>query len=387
MRFRVFACSIAALALFQGSAFAQKRGGGGGGGGTVKGSGNNTPSGKIVVEQRTGSLEALARSRAAAGDCKSALEAFDAALEYSVEPELHRDRGICHEKLGNPFPAMDDYRFYLTYRPNAQDAARIRERLEALMSENGQAPADKSAADKSSDKNGEKISVSTSDSNSTKDGKKKDPDDPNTPTSEDVHSDASASVSLGNAGADDGKSVDTLDADERLASEADTSSLRKGKGFIIGPYFALRDFTKAGYGGGEAFGAAFRYSIGAPSSFVAELGYSTINSTGSDSALGGLMLFGGYEARFGLDPRYTNALLIQGGLGYERLSQGGTGLVASIVLPRGRFGYRHVFGPNIGLELGVDAGYAFVDILGADGAGANSGSFMIGGEVALLVGF
>ncbi|MGH7281360.1 MAG: hypothetical protein ACRELY_07560, partial [Polyangiaceae bacterium] len=106
----------------------------------------------------------------------------------------------------------------------------------------------------------------------------------------------------------------------------------------------------------------------------------------SDTKLGGLMLFGGYEARLGLDDRYTNAILFQGGLGYERLTQGGTGLIASIVLPRGRVGYRHVFGPNVGLELGVDAGYGFVHIVDSDPS-ANDGAFMIGGEVALLVGF
>ncbi len=378
MRFRVLLGSIAALALFSATAFAQKRGGGGGGG-SVKGSGNNTPSGKIVVEHQTGTLEALARSRAAAGDCKGALEAFDAALETSVSPELHRDRGICHEKLSDPFPAMDDYRFYLTYRPDAQDAEQIHARLDALMADNGMAPSDKSG-----DKNGDK---SAGDSSSTKPAKKKDPDDPNTPTADDVHSDASASVSLGNADTDTGKSVDAIDADEKTEVEANASSLRRGKGFVIGPYFALRDFTKAGYGGSEAFGCAFRYSLGAPSSLVTELGYSTINSTGSDSSLGGLMIFGGYEARVGLDDRYTNAILFQAGLGYERYSQGGTGLVASMVLPRGRFGFRHIFGPSIGLEFGADAGYGFVSILGESGDGASSSSFMIGGSVALLVGF
>jgi hypothetical protein len=377
MRFRVFLGSIAALVLLSTSAFAQKRGGGGGGGTVTKGTGNNTPSGQITYEHPTGTLAALARSRAAAGDCKAALEAFDAALENSVDPELHRDRGICHEKLGDPFPAMDDYRYYLTYRPDAKDADSIHDRLDALMVENGQAQAEPTP-DKSSNKTGD-------DKSSQKSDKKHDPEDPSTPTAEDVHSDESASVSLGNAGTDTGKSVDAIDSDEKLESEADASSLRRGTGFVIGPYFALRDFTKAGYGGGEAVGCAFRYSLGAPSSLVTELGYSTINSTGSDSSLGGLMVFGGYEARVGLDPRYTNAILFQAGLGYERLSQGGTGLVASMILPRGRFGFRHIFGPSIGLELGADAGYGFVSILGE--SGASTSSLMIGGSVALLVGF
>ncbi|MEO8876900.1 MAG: tetratricopeptide repeat protein [Polyangiaceae bacterium] len=379
MRFILVASTAALVFCAPTGAFAQKHGGGGGGGST-KGAGNNTPSGKIVVEHNNGSTAALARSRAAGGDCKGALDAFDAALETSVDPELHRDRGICHEKLGNAYPAIDDYRFYLTARPNAQDADRIHDRLDALLADNGQAPADKSAqkAGKNDKKEDDKAKLSA--------GATTAPDE--------VHSDASATVSMGNAGTDNpdanahsGKDIDTIDADEKHEAEAQASPLRKGKGFIIGPYFALRDFTKKGYGGSEAFGAAFRYSFGAPSSLVGEVGYSTINSTGTDAALGGLMLFGGYEARLALDPRYNNAIIFQGGLGYERLSQGASGLVASIVLPRGRLGFRHIFGSSIGLELGLDAGYGFVHVLGVEGDGADSGSFMIGGSIALLIGF
>jgi hypothetical protein len=373
MRFRVLFGSIAALGFLSTSAFAQKHGGGGGGGST-KGTGNNTPSGQITYEHPAGTLAALARSRAAAGDCKGALEAFDAALENSVDPELHRDRGICHEKLGDPFPAIDDYRFYLTYRPDAQDADRISDRLNALLGDNGQTPAEKKPDNGSGDKS------------SQKSDKKRDPEDPNTPTAEDVHSDASASVSLGNAGTDSdgGKSVDAIDTDEKLEGEAEASSLRKGKGVVVGGYFSERYWAKNNYGWGEAVGAAIRYSLGAPSTLVTEIGYSTINSTGTDTALGGIMLFGGYEARVGLDPRYTNAILFQGGLGYERLSQAGTGGVASIVMPRVRGGFRHIFGPSIGLELGVDAGYGFVHIVDTS---ANGSQFVIGGSVALLVGF
>src|ERR1700759_5690695 len=63
-----------------------------------------------------------ARARMKAGDCAGALTSFDAALRTSDEdPTLFRDRGICHEQLGHPYPAIDDYRSYLTAVPGAQD--------------------------------------------------------------------------------------------------------------------------------------------------------------------------------------------------------------------------------------------------------------------------
>ena len=365
MRVSLLACAIAAFVCVPVSAFAQGRGGSG----AVTGGkgGNNTPSGKIVVEHNGGTYEALARSRAAAGDCAGALDAFDAAMETSVDPELHRDRGICHEKLGHPYPAIDDYRFYLTNRPNAADAEAIHQRMDNLIAEVAQEP-----AGKSDDKN-EKAAVKAAEVDARAKGEAgvqissvQHPDD--------ASADASAS----------GKTADAIDKDEALAAEADSSSLRRGKGIVLGPYFQGRNWTKAGFSWGEAFGCALRYSLGAPSSIVTEVGYSQINATGSDTKLGGLMLFGGYEARLGLDDRITNAIIFQGGLGYERLTQGGTGIIASIVVPRVRGGFRHVFGPNIGLELGIDAGYGFVHIVDSD---ANDSSLLIGGEVALLVGF
>jgi len=377
MRFSLVACAIAALACGSSTAFAQKHGGGGGGRSPNSASGNDTPSGAFVIEHNNGTAAALGRSRAAAGDCKAALDAFDAALESSVDPELHRDRGICHEKLGNAFPAIDDYRFYLTARPNANDSDRIRDRLDALMADNGQTPADKSAVKSGSDGS----------DGSAKPAKKHDPDDPNTPTADDVHSDASASVSLGNADTDNGKSIDAIDADEKLNAEADSSALRKGKGFILGPYFDVRKWGKSSFGWGEAVGASARYSFGAPSTLIAELGYSSVNSSGSDSSLGGLMLFGGYEARVGIDPRYKNAMFFGGGLGYERLTLNGTGQVFSIFMPRVRGGFRHVFGPSIGLEIGLDAGYAFITLLDNNSANSTADSLVVAGTVALLVGF
>src|SRR5258708_900192 len=77
-------------------------------------------------EEAGGPDASVARGRARAGDCAGALPAFDAAIRLTIEPTLRRDRGLCHEKLGDPFPAIEDYRAYLTARPDAPDADQIR---------------------------------------------------------------------------------------------------------------------------------------------------------------------------------------------------------------------------------------------------------------------
>ena len=75
----------------------------------------------------------VGRARMRAGDCDGAIDAFDAALETSLDASIHRDRGICHEKLGHPYPAIDDYQEYLTANNDAPDADDIRLRLRRLQ--------------------------------------------------------------------------------------------------------------------------------------------------------------------------------------------------------------------------------------------------------------
>ncbi len=79
-----------------------------------------------------GAAGSAARKHARAGHCALALGLFDAALRVTTEPTLLRDRGLCHETVGSPFPAIDDYRAYLFARPNAPDADVIRARLAGL---------------------------------------------------------------------------------------------------------------------------------------------------------------------------------------------------------------------------------------------------------------
>ena len=55
----------------------------------------------------------------------------------------------------------------------------------------------------------------------------------------------------------------------------------------------------------------------------------------------------------------------------------------SAVLGRGRAGFRHVFGPAIGLEIAADGGPAFVKPDSFDGKVVG----LIGASVALVIGF
>jgi hypothetical protein len=76
---------------------------------------------------------ATARRLSSIGRCDEALAPFDAAIESrSGEASLRRDRGACHERLGHPAPAIEDYRAYLSMEPSAPDAASIKTRLDAL---------------------------------------------------------------------------------------------------------------------------------------------------------------------------------------------------------------------------------------------------------------
>jgi hypothetical protein len=145
---------VLALVLAAGTAGAQSRGRGGGGGGAPaqgatqapqgpQGSGRAGTSvsgapGKYRLQPLNLHKEALgteafasaARARMRNGDCAGALDDFDLALQSSTtDPTLNRDRGLCHERLGDPYPAIDDYRAYVTAAPDAADAEGIRQRL------------------------------------------------------------------------------------------------------------------------------------------------------------------------------------------------------------------------------------------------------------------
>src|SRR5256885_15342176 len=79
-----------------------------------------------------------ARAKAAAGDCKGALDLFDEALRLSIDATLYRDRGACHDKLGDVYPLSDDYSAYLAQSPDAPDYDKIRPRRDVLVKSSSQ---------------------------------------------------------------------------------------------------------------------------------------------------------------------------------------------------------------------------------------------------------
>jgi hypothetical protein len=286
----------------------------------------------------------VAEDKMHAGDCAGALDLFDRALRLNVSPELRRDRGACHDKLGHPYPAIDDYRAYLDMRPDAPDADAIRARLDALETETGELkPGDK--------------------------GKE-------------------AAISMSIGGESGGASLDAQERKEQLDGQADSSALRRGHGFEVGLAFDAKHYGSSGLAWAEGGELDIRYSLSKVSTILAELTVSHVNGASSDTALSGPGFFGGYEARIALNKRVSDAFLIGATFGYENLSQGAAGFAFNVLEPQGRIGYRHVIGPSLGLEATLDAGEAFVHLTGAPaGVDANTSTSLVGGRVGVVLGF
>ncbi len=312
-------------------------------------------------EEAGGADGTIARSRARAGDCAGAMPAFDAAIERTIEPSLRRDRGLCHEKLGHVYPAIDDYRAYLTARPEANDADQIRERLARLEEQTGQGGPSAASVKEGSSSSGGSASASASTSTS------------------------------GSATAD--KDYDAYLAQEKLADAAEISPLRYGSGWIVGPFVQIptKYFSLSGGGFGPsptgyALGATFRYATGSLFTVVTELGYAGIGTQGEVTAQSGVLTYLGFELRFPFSKYASDQIFTGAGVGFQRFVVGDTANGADIVPLRGRLGYRHVFGPSIGLDIGADVGVGIVEV--PDGGSAQffkTGS--VGGAVAFLVAF
>jgi len=314
----------------------------------------------------------VARGRARAGDCAGALTAFDGAIAATIEPTLRRDRGLCHEKLGNPYPAIEDYRAYLTALPEAPDADQIRQRLAALEEQVGVGGPSSQV-------------VGSSDDNP-----------------ELGRSDAHASFAVAGEGAgettstgkkkkrvdtDDGKhSYDYYVALEKRSDEAEASPLRYGTGFVVGPYLNLpRYFIGKSLPHAFAFnvGATFRYSTGKLLTIISEVGYSGVGTTTALGGASGTSLMGGLELRIPVSRFGSDNLLLRAGPGFEHLVASGTRATTNLLAGRFGFGYRHVFGAAIGLELLVDGGPAVV--FPEEGPKKIIG--LVGTSFALVVGF
>lgn len=260
------------------------------------------------------------RSRMRNGDCAGALEAFDAALRTSTDVAIHRDRGLCHERLGNVYPAIDDYRIYLAADPDAADAEGIRQRLARLeMDTSGHSSASTDTPD-----NAQYAAV----------GPK-------------------------------GRQRDALDYVDHDHDEL-RSPLRKGKGLSLAPFFQLHKWLISGTNFGdsntwsEAVGGELRWSVGSQSAFFLDVGYEIFNTTAAATA-SGVMSELGYELRIPFDYDYDDQFLLGVGLGYDFFvfspkdaafsSENGGALI-----PRVRLGWRHMIGTGVGLDFSIDGG-------------------------------
>jgi hypothetical protein len=330
-------------------------------------------------EEAGGADGTTARARARAGDCAGALPAFDAAVRVTIEPTLRRDRGLCHEKLGDPFPAIDDYRAYLAARPDAPDADAIRERLLRLEDQVGVGSA---AAEAVKDRDESNVNKAAGQVSVGIDGGKK--------SSASSSKRRARSATVGPKAGEQDRSYDYYVAEERLADSSERSALRFGDGWIIGPYLSIpRYFVGSEKGvvvnqASYAIGATIRYSFGPGLSFISELGFAGLASSGALAANGPLA-FAGVEVRVPLDTYASNQLILGVGPGFERYTVSGSELGLNIFSGRGRAGYRHVFGPSIGLEFLLDGGPAYLTTTGVKSDGKVVG--LVGGSYAFVIAF
>jgi hypothetical protein len=306
---------------------------------------------------------AAARALAARGACAQALASFDIALRSSIDMTIRRDRGLCHEQLGNPFPAMDDYRAYLTVSPDAPDSPDIRARLERLEIQTGVGgPSANEPARSAEEVPVEAARVNDSTIQTSDTG---------------VRSKARRT------------SYDAEEASYKKYDDAMTSPLRRGTGGILGVYgsgMASNVGFGGGFNGGYEFGLSIGWAFSQVSSVEARIGYA-----GYESGLivpepgGGLALGFGYNARIRLDQNSTNAIVLGPMIQYQYITVAALGQASNIFIPEGRVGYRLVLGYGFGLEL---LAYVGVPIVVPTGGKAEVSNYpTIGGTGTVLLAF
>jgi hypothetical protein len=285
------------------------------------------------------------------GDCSGAIDAFDAALQRSIDATLHRDRGLCHEKLGDAYPAIDDYRAYLMVANDAPDADDIRTRLQRLQDQvNGRSPSDD-----------EPPSASRAQENPTPGSRAQ--DGPTAAAGADTQANAQANAKLSTATA-----REKLDYSDEGGGR--DTALASGKGVTVGPFFAVHKWFPSGvpfatsYTVAECIGVQFRYAFASSLALFAEAGYQHFNSNINDAATtSGLTSLIGLEIRIPLDADYKYQLFLTPGLGYELLSVSPTALqlattTVNFLAPRGRIGFRALLQRTVALEFLLDGGVA-----------------------------
>jgi len=327
-------------------------------------------------EEAGGADATVARQRARAGDCAGALPAFDNAINLTIEPTLRRDRGLCHEKLGNPFPAMDDYRAYLTARPDAPDAEQVRDRLNRLEESTSTKTAESFRED-------DGMHAGGSFSLGTQGGKTAGSAGSSSARAREKRQDKV----LGPKAGETGRGYDYYANQEKIVDAAENSPLRNGTGWAVGPFLQLpRYFFANGTtsDSGFAVGASIRYAWSPSMTFLIEGGYVGFGTTGEIGKLGGPLALVGIEYRIPLNTYASDQLYLGIGAGFEHYENARLKASFNVVNARGRFGYRHVFGPAVGLEIGVDGGpgAAFLD-----GDTTTESLTLISGAAALIIGF
>lgn len=313
---------------------------------------------------------AAARGRAAAGDCVGALENFDQALKTSQDPEVRRDRGLCHEKLGNKYPALEDLRAYVAARPNAPDAEQLRQRVQQLE---GQLDTNKpinSGAKKDA------AAETDADVYASRRGEEKE---------------RGGSNAIGAKPGEQEKDYEFYKKQERLADEAKSSALRYGSGLVVGAFIGVpRYFIVDGNTSDFSYmaGARAGYSTGKYVTLYGEFGLSGFVAAGegrdrSRNSNTGVLTALGMEVRLGFTERMTDQVLLRLGVGYEHLVNESNRAVTHLVPGRIGLGYRHVFGPSVGLDILLDGGPG----VSFNEDGDSQFFIAIAGNVGLSVGF
>jgi hypothetical protein len=349
-------------------------GGGGSGSGEVPGSkGDAGPLNLSSVQLGSVADARAAREKMDAGDCAGALDLFDRALTTSADPTLRRDRGECHEKLGQPYPAMDDYRAYVTAAPDAPDASRIREKLDRLEEDTSGASRDPAAAN----------------------------DD--VPPPERIGTDASESEPARGAGAQASEAPSASSASGAPDVDEDEaewlrSPVRAARGMAIAPLFEARKWFRDGasVGSGETWaenvGVEVRYSTSSRGAAVLDVAYEHFDSSGTTAeVVSGLSSMFLYEFRFPLNARYDDQLTLAPGVGYEQLGYTPGDSNASGYSEGGltgglRFGYRHTVERTVALDVGLQGGAAYFLKFDSAVDGHDSIAGWVGARVALLWG-
>jgi hypothetical protein len=156
------------------------------------------------------------------------------------------------------------------------------------------------------------------------------------------------------------------------------------------PRYAFTGGTTSEFGFGV--GASFRYAFSSVSTFLLEVGYVGFGTAGQNTSSGGPQTFLGFEFRFPLDRWASNQLFLGLGPGYERYAASNNNVATNVIAARGRFGYRHVFGPQVGLDIGLDGGGGVAILSGLPNIPGvtiddTQGIGLLGGTVAFVVGF